>query len=84
MNNVQTSEQSRVTRTVSGLYATDKTPMYVMPVIYAFGILGFGVRGEHFLYWGFRQWHFVIEVLSRDRVTKNEKLSCFETNFTRP
>ena len=28
--------------------------------------LGFWDRGEHFLYWCFRQWHFVIGVLSRD------------------
>ena len=37
--------------------------------IYVFGVwgLGFWGWGEHFLYWGFGQWHFVIGVLSRDR-----------------
>ena len=29
--------------------------------------LGFWGWGEHFLYWGFGRWHFVIGVLSRDR-----------------
>ena len=28
--------------------------------------LGFWGWGEHFLYWGFWQWHFVIGVLSQD------------------
>ena len=53
---------------VSGLDATGKTPMYEMPLIYVFGIwgLGFWGWGEHLLYWGSGQWHFVIEVLSQD------------------
>ena len=28
---------------VSGLNATNKTPMFEMPLIYVFGVLGFGV-----------------------------------------
>ena len=49
---------------VSGHSATDKTPMYEMPRIFVFGggVLGLG---EHFLYWGFGCWHFVIGVLSK-------------------
>ena len=36
----------------SGHNATDKTPMYEMPLIYVFGVggLGFWVWGEHFWY----------------------------------
>ena len=38
---------------VSGLNATDKTPIYEMPLTFVFGGWGF----EHFLYWGFGRWH---------------------------
>ena len=43
--------------------------MYEMPLIYVFGgwVLGWG---EHILYWGFGQWHFVIGILSRDQQTQ--------------
>ena len=37
---------------VSGHNATDKTPMYEMPLICVSGFLFWGL-GEHFLYWGF-------------------------------
>ena len=59
---------SNVTDWVSGLNATDKMPMHEMPLIYVFGVwgLGFWGWGEHFRYWGFGCWHFVIGVLSRD------------------
>ena len=42
---------------VSDHDATDKTPMYEMPLIFMFEVLGLG---EHFLYWGFGCWHFAI------------------------
>ena len=43
--------------------------MYEMPLIYVFGVLGLGLWGcgDHFLYCGFGQWHFVIGVLSQDQ-----------------
>ena len=46
--------------TASGLNATDKTPMYEMPLTFVFGVwgLGFWGWGEHFLYWGFGCWRF--------------------------
>ena len=44
---------------VSGLNAADKAPIYEMPLIYVFGVLGLG---EQFFYWGFGQPHFVIGV----------------------
>ena len=47
---------------VSGLNATDKTPMYEMPLIFV--CRGWG---ENFSHWGFGDRHFVIGVLSRDR-----------------
>ena len=72
--------------TVSGLNATDKTPMYEMPLVYGFGGRGFGV--EHFLYWGFGQWRFVIGILSRDHYdtsinfTPNlGSMACLKHNF---
>ena len=37
---------------VSGLNATEKVPMYEMPLTYVFGGLGFSGWGEYFLYWG--------------------------------
>ena len=45
---------------VSMLNATDKTPMYEMPLIFVFGVWGLGLWGwgEHFLYWGLGRWHF--------------------------
>ena len=42
---------------VSGQNATDKTPMYDMPLIFMFGVWGFGVGKSIFR----------IGVLSRDR-----------------
>ena len=48
--------------TVSSLNATDNTLMYEMPLIHVFGLW------RPFLYRGFGQWHFVIGVLSRDRL----------------
>ena len=49
--------------TVSGHNATDKMPMYEMPLNFVFG--GWVLwLGEHFLYWGFGCWHFVIGILS--------------------
>ena len=47
---------------VSGLNATDKTPIYEMPLITCFG---FKV-GASIFYLGFGQWHFVIGVLYWD------------------
>ena len=57
---------SRLRSTVFSLNATDKLPMYDMPLIYVFGFGGWGY-GVHFLYWGFGQWHFAIRALSQDR-----------------
>ena len=37
---------------VSGLNATEKTPIYEMPLTFVFGGWGFGV-GEHFFVLGF-------------------------------
>ena len=41
-----------------------------------FMCLGFWGWGEHFLYWGFGQWHFVIGILSRDR-KNSSKMAIF-------
>ena len=49
-------------KVVSGLNATNKTPMYEMSLIFVLG-----VGGSIFLYWGFGHWRFDIGVLSRDR-----------------
>ena len=45
------------TEPVYGLYATDKTPMYEMPLIYVFGGWGLG-------FWGWGKHFFVLGVLS--------------------
>ena len=37
---------SRLLKTVSGLIATDKTPMHEMPLSFVFGGWGFGVGGN--------------------------------------
>ena len=62
---------------VSGLNAMDKTTLYETPLIYVFGVggLGFWGWGEHFLYWGCGQWHFVIGVLSQDRTMDTVKIA---------
>ena len=46
---------------VSGHYGTDKTPMYEMPLIFVFGVWGFGV-GESIFCIGV----LGVGVLSRD------------------
>ena len=52
---------------VSGLNATDKTTMYKMSLIYTFGFWGLGFGASFFLIGVLGQWHFAIDVLSRDR-----------------
>ena len=52
--------------------------MYEMPLTFVLG--GSGI-GEHFLYWGFGRWHFVIGGLSRDQqkhghIIYNVHLAC--------
>ena len=49
---------------VSGHNATDKTPMYEIPLIFVFGVLGLGTA---FFVSGFWVLAFVIGILSRDR-----------------
>ena len=49
---------------VSGLNATDKVPMYEMPLIYVFGVWGVGVFELGRVFFVLGQWHFVIGVLS--------------------
>ena len=52
--------------------------MYEMPLINVFGFWGLG---EHFLFWGFGQWHFVIGVLSRDREENNGQEDLFTADI---
>ena len=67
--NHDTTDQTKLTISISGLNATDKTPMYEMPLIYVFGG------------WGIWQWHFVIGVLSRDPTIRGEFMLQMSTLF---
>ena len=51
---------------VSGLNATDRMPMYEMPLSYVFRVLELGASIVCIGVFG--QWHFGIGVLSRDHV----------------
>ena len=59
---------------VSGLNATDKTPMYEMPLIYVFGVWGFGVWVSIFCI-GVLGNGIVIGILSRDLAEIHLRLS---------